>query len=217
MQVKKAELVSLFQELGFKTAESWPDQRFQDKLQKLPKMMEDEDSQPSDPDALKLAKKLVKALNAEDEIEIVGSNGKAKAEAEEAPAKKGSAKKAAKAEEPEEEEGEESETETNEDGDEVVPVKEKKKGPPKKAGGPKGPGVIGTIVSMLTKATEKKPVTKENILDKLVETFPDRDRESMARTINVQIPNRIQNEKKLTVHKNEKKPAGYWATGGDSE
>ena len=213
MKVKKADAVRLFEALGFKTAADWPDQRFQDKLVKLPKLMEDESEHPEEEDLLKLAKQLVKAVKAEEAVEIIGGNGKAKAEeAEEKPAKKGTAKPKAKAtakDEEEEEEKSDEEAEDNEDGDELVPVK--KKAPPKKAGGPKGPGVIGTIVGMLTKASEKKPVTKEQILDNLVETFPDRDRESMARTINVQIPNRIQNEKKLTVHKNDKKPAGYWA------
>ena len=75
---------------------------------------------------------------------------------------------------------------------------EKKEKAPK---APKGPGVIATIVEILKKG---KPVSKEAILDVLAKRFPDRDKESMSKTINVQIPNRISKEQKIKVLKNDK-------------
>jgi hypothetical protein len=71
-------------------------------------------------------------------------------------------------------------------------------------------GVIHTIIAALTKATEKKPVTKEQILSQLVKAFPDRKEASMAATISVQVPGKINREREgVTVHKSDK---GYWAT-----
>ena len=58
----------------------------------------------------------------------------------------------------------------------------------------KGPGVIATIVSMIEKAG-KDGVSKEEILNELVAKFPDRAKDSMAKTINVQVPNRISKER----------------------
>jgi len=66
---------------------------------------------------------------------------------------------------------------------------------------PKGPGVIATIVEVLKKG---KPVSKDNILAVLVKRFPDRNKDSMAKTINVQVPNRISKEQKIKVKKTEK-------------
>lgn len=89
-----------------------------------------------------------------------------------------------------------------EDEEDSVPVK--KKGPPKKAGGQGGPGIIASIVEFLQDATEKKPVSKSDILDKLCERFPDHERASMQKTVNVQVPNRIKADKGLDVRSAEK-------------
>ena len=66
---------------------------------------------------------------------------------------------------------------------------------------PKGPGVISTILEVLQKG---KPVTKEAILAVLVKRFPDRSQESMGKTVNVQVPNRIAKEHKVKVEKTDK-------------
>ena len=71
---------------------------------------------------------------------------------------------------------------------EPVKTTEKKKEVTKK------PGVIISIVSLIEKSG-KKGVTKDEIHEKLVELFPDRDEKSMRSTINVQVPNRITKEK----------------------
>lgn len=58
----------------------------------------------------------------------------------------------------------------------------------------KRPGVIATIVSSLDGAG-KKGLSKEELLEILEETFPDREAESMKKTIAVQVPGRISKEK----------------------
>lgn len=78
----------------------------------------------------------------------------------------------------------------------IVP-KDKEKKTEKKAekkSGTKTPGVIASIVSCIEKSG-KKGITKEEILEKLIDLFPDREAKSMINTINVQVPNRINKEK----------------------
>ena len=65
----------------------------------------------------------------------------------------------------------------------------------------KKPGVIATIVSTIQ---DHGPVTKEKILQVLTKKFPEREPESMAKTINAQVPNRINKEKGLNIIKTEK-------------
>jgi hypothetical protein len=70
-------------------------------------------------------------------------------------------------------------------GEKTEPVKEKKA---------KGPGVIATIAKAIEDAGENG-VSKDEILEKLVATFPERDAGAMKNTINVQVPTRISKEK----------------------
>ena len=65
---------------------------------------------------------------------------------------------------------------------------------------PKGPGVIATILTLVTDSG-KTGITKQEILDKLVEMFPDRSSEGMSKTINVQLPTRMSKEKKVNIVK----------------
>lgn len=86
--------------------------------------------------------------------------------------------------------------------EEAKPVKEKpkkvKKEKPKKVeekqGKKKGRGVIATIAQSIEDAG-KKGITKEEILGILTKAFPNREPESMKKTINVQVPNRISKER----------------------
>lgn len=59
---------------------------------------------------------------------------------------------------------------------------------------PKEKGVIATIVALIENAN-KAGISKEQILNILVKTFPDRNKNSMKNTINVQVPNRISKER----------------------
>lgn len=64
-------------------------------------------------------------------------------------------------------------------------------------------GVIATIESLLRASSKTAPITKEQILKTLTKTFPDKDPESMRKTINVQVPKRISEEKGLNIKKTE--------------
>ncbi|QEG39389.1 hypothetical protein [Roseimaritima ulvae] len=75
---------------------------------------------------------------------------------------------------------------------------------------PKAPGVIASIIEVLTKATKTKPVTKEQLLAQLVKRFPERTPEAMTRTINCQVPSRLLSDKGIKVQSTDKAPKGYW-------
>jgi chemotaxis response regulator CheB len=66
---------------------------------------------------------------------------------------------------------------------------------PKKSSKSKGVGVIATILKTIT----EKPSSKESILKKLVKAFPDRDEQSMSKTIQAQLPNRMAKEKGIKI------------------
>lgn len=78
----------------------------------------------------------------------------------------------------------------------------------------KRPGVIATIVEMLSQASEKAPVEKSVILAKLVERFPDRPEANMKSTLMMQVPSGLKIEKRIIVRSNEH---GYWIDKKASE
>jgi len=124
------------------------------------------------------------------DIEMPEKKEKPAKKAEEEPAKKGKAKK-----EPEPEPKEE---EAKKDKKKVVKKEDR---PEAKAGEKarekknKGPGVIATIISLL----ENGPITKEDMLKKLVAAFPDREEKAMKSTLNIQVPGRLTKDKELDV------------------
>lgn len=84
------------------------------------------------------------------------------------------------------------------------PKAEKKASEPKAKKEPvaKGPGVISTIVD-LCRESGKKGISKDEILQSLKTTFPDRGEKAMKATISVQVPGRINKEKDFTLTKKE--------------
>ena len=72
----------------------------------------------------------------------------------------------------------------------------------------KKPGIITRIIEVLRSASKKKPVTKEQILEELKKSFPERDAKAMKNTIGSQIPSGLLTEKNLKVSKDDK--GGYW-------
>jgi len=68
---------------------------------------------------------------------------------------------------------------------------------------PKVPGVIETIFNSIEKSGEKG-VSKAQILARLVQKFPDRDKLGMEKTINVQLPKRMSKERAVKIEKTEK-------------
>jgi hypothetical protein len=85
------------------------------------------------------------------------------------------------------------------------PVKEPGKAPPAKKGGDGKPGIIASIVEFIQEATPDKPISKKQILDKLVKRFKDGDADGMMKTINAQVPNRLIQQKGLDVVKTDDK------------
>ncbi len=276
MKVKQEQVISLLKELNMPTADKWPTERLEKKIQSLPKLVKEEELEAKTADGKKLLKLLITAVNKNEEITISTGGSKEKAETK-APAKeeKKSSKKAPKeeAEESDDESGdddeegedeesddedsdddsgddEESESEDDEDSEsddeeseesddedseeesddeesddeeeeEKKPSKKdkksdksdkkEKKGPPKSAGGDGKPGIIASIVEFLEAATEESPISKKGMVKKLAKRFPDRNADSMAKTVNVQVPNRIKKDKGLNVCKNDKNQ--YWISG----
>lgn len=72
----------------------------------------------------------------------------------------------------------------------------------KKSSEPKGPGVISTILSLVT-SSGKKGISKKELLNKLVEMFPERASDGMEKTINVQLPGRMSKERGISIVKLE--------------
>lgn len=73
---------------------------------------------------------------------------------------------------------------------------------------PRGVGVIATILECLRTASKKKPVSKEEILKRLIEAFPDRQPQAMKSTISSQIPSGLKVEKGIIVQGSNEK--GWW-------
>jgi hypothetical protein len=245
MQVKQKALGTLLTELGVKTGNVMAVKLLQKRVEKLDKFVEDDDvPEPKTEESKKLLKQILKAIKNEEEIEVVasgkaeeeapakseksnGKSAKAKAEPEddededdqdeaeaaaeeddededEKPAKK--SKKAAKAEAEEDDEDEDEEPKSK---------KKDKKG--KKKGSPvgRGPGIIKRIREIMEKTTEKKPVTKEQIVDTLLKEFPDREKDSLLKTVTGQVSYFLRDTNKkqespLDIQRNEK---GYYVAG----
>jgi hypothetical protein len=68
---------------------------------------------------------------------------------------------------------------------------------------PKGPGVITTILSLVTNSG-KTGISKADILSKLTEMFPDHNPEGLGKTISVQLPKRLSKERNVKIEKTEK-------------
>lgn len=237
MQVTREKINGLFAQLDMPMAEKWSVKRLGDKIQKLPSVVdEDTDAgeyQELLDDILEAVENgtEIDITDGDDEDEAPAKKSTKKKGAKKAPAAKSKSKgKKAKPADDEDEEEEappkkskskksstkskkaaKAEADDDEDDDDDEPVKPKKGKVKKKADSKpkakKGPGVIATIIELLQAATKKKPITKDAIRDELVERFPERDGESMMRTINVQVPNRIKSDKGLTVVKTDK---GYY-------
>lgn len=134
------------------------------------------------------------------------------------------------------EEGEELEVDMDEAVDAPIVEKKKKKGfvktkvkkapsekKEKKEGkgrggvaGVKRVGVVDTIITLLQKATERKPITKPDILKVLTDKFgpgteADKDPKGMQSTVNTQISTKLK-DRGISVHKNDK---GFWADKED--
>lgn len=175
MKVELSKVTSLFLAIGVKSAGSWTAERAKEKVAKLSSMVDKETAEKlaEDRDNTKTLKAILKAQKAEEEVEVVEDEEKP-AKAAKTDAKEGKAAKRA-----------------GETG------KEKRA---RNVG--QGPGVISVIAEVVGEATEKKPVTRADILAVLTERFPSRDADAMNRTIGIQVPSRLKKEKEMDVRDN---------------
>lgn len=65
----------------------------------------------------------------------------------------------------------------------------------------KRPGVITTILDVVKK---HGPISKEQIVEKLLKIFPDRPEKGMKSTVGIQVPSRLNKEKKANIKKDDK-------------
>ena len=178
MKIKRGTAIKLFKSLGYKMAENWDDSRLIAKLKKLPDLIEDGDKlHPK-------AKPLIEELSVAEDVQIIGGDGSGKKERTETMAKKKKTKKGKKSK-----------------GVVDAPKTKKEKKTTKKSSGPKKPGVIASILEFIQ---EHGPISKEGILKRLAKRFPEREPESMAKTINVQVPSRLNSDKSAGIKKNDK-------------
>lgn len=84
----------------------------------------------------------------------------------------------------------------------------KEKGGPKSAAKDGKPGVIGSIIEFLKRGSEDKPLTKKKVVELLAKRFPDRDPESMTKTVSAQIGYHLLKFKKIEVSTDGE--GGYW-------
>ena len=72
----------------------------------------------------------------------------------------------------------------------------------KKSAEAKVPGVISTIITLVSDAPTTG-ISKAEILEKLVAAFPDRSADAMSKTVSVQLPNRASRERGIKIEKLE--------------
>src|SRR5688500_5480105 len=122
MKVQKEAVVAMFEELGSKSAGEWAPKRMMTKIQALPKAL-DADHEWEDAANGKTAKKLLKALKNEEEIEIVTSEAAApEPEPEPTPAPKKTKKAPVVAVEEEDDDDEDDDDEDDEEEDDDEPA-----------------------------------------------------------------------------------------------
>lgn len=218
--VGKKALLAILTQLGYKVVEKFTDARILEKVNGLGDLEQEDLAKVKDPTAKASLKTILATLEKGGKVSIATANA--------APV---TTKPKVKVEETEEEEVEgEEEVLEGEEEEEPAPkvkpgTKPAGKTPPKAAAEPaktgtkpaakpapkaKGPGVIATIIGCLKTATAKKPVTKEQIVTKLVDTFPERVEKSMKSTVAAQVPSGLKNEKQIKCETDGK--GGWWVT-----
>ena len=190
MKVTREQALALFAALGYGTASKWNNKRMEAKLNKIDRSVEEDTQLEGEPQQT-----LTKIKEALANKETIGIGG------EEAPTEEAQTEETPPVEEesPTEESPTE-ETKTEEENENVAKkTKTKaKKAPAKKKEVKKAPGVIASIVEFLEAG---KAMTKEQILNRLVKRFPDREPSALIQTINCQVPTRLRKEKKLKITK----------------
>lgn len=71
----------------------------------------------------------------------------------------------------------------------------------------KARGVIASIREFLEEASEESPISRDRLLEKLCQRFPERDARGMRNTIQTQLHNRLCREQGVNLRSSK---AGYW-------
>lgn len=180
LKVPQEEAVSLLLALGLKTAPKMSPKMLTAKLQKIESLQDDDAGEIEDKKTARLLKRVI-AAKGDVSVDTGDDEESSDGDEEATPPPKVKKEK-----------------------------KEKKEKEPKehRVGRPPGrEGVIATIISLVSVATKKKPITKEAIHEELKKKFPERAAESMWSTINIQIPGRLRIERGLIIEKVE---GGYF-------
>lgn len=186
MKVKRSALIPLLVAMGWGPAAKFDKKKLLEKIESIPKFLNDKEAQPETDDQRDLQKQLVAALEKKDDIEIDMEDDKK----DDAPKGKGKGKAAAeKKDDPDRKPTADDKKDDDKD----------KKPAKKKDDAPKKPGVIATIIEQLKKGNKADPVTKDEILKVCVKRFPERQEAAMKSTINSQIPSGLKTEKNLEV------------------
>jgi hypothetical protein len=195
LKLIRSALTSMFAHLGYPGSEKWDRKKMLGQINKLPNLV-DEDTDAGD--HAELLDSLIEAVESgtpihisntaqEDDETMTEETPETTKPTKKVAKKKTVKKKAASASKPTKK---------------VAKKATKKKtaaAPAKKVAKKKGPGVLSTIADLLQAASAKKPITKAEIAAKLEKAFPDRDPESMAKTVGVQVPSRISTERGIDV------------------
>lgn len=184
MEINRKQAVGLLEELGNANASKWTDKKISEKFVDFPNLETPEFETTESKD---LFDQIVKAVNESEDVVVVYEAVPAKEKKMKKNKEKSKKDKKVKAAK--------EKAETKKD-------KKSKKTDPKERGPKKG-GVLDAIFKCLT----SKPISKEAILAKLTEKFPDRQEEQMKATINAQLPSRLAASRGVTIEKNEK---GYF-------
>jgi outer membrane biosynthesis protein TonB len=207
MQVKKADLVQLYEELGLKNVDSWPTKLLSKKIPVIPELAAEFEDGLESPKAQKTLDAILEALHDEEIVELMGEISimppttkvkKTKVveeeedeEQEEVPAKK----KVKKEEVPAKKKVKKEEHTSDSNGNSYTERFRKV-------------GICGIILDSLTSASKKNPASKDGILKLLTKKFKDRNPIAMARTINGQIHYNLKKLKNIDVSTNGE--GGFW-------
>lgn len=209
MKVQRSAAIQLLVDLGFKAtiANDLSDTALAGKMVKLRNVVS-KGKEPGTEDSKKLFQEIIAAVEAKEEVEVVNDEAEApaakagKKTAKKAPAAKVAAK-GAKGPKPEKPETKAAKK---------APVKGPKAEKPAKENVPVWlrPTMIGRMMHHLISASKTKPVTKQDIADKLVKEFPDHDADAVLGYVSAYIMTSETTKRGITLSSNDARPKGYW-------
>jgi hypothetical protein len=186
MEITKKQAVSIFEELGFATANKWDVPQLQNKISKMPEICEDVNVDSLDAKVAPLIKTILKKFEDGKKVKVVATDDGQQKEKEK------------KVVDTLKEEVTPRPADKKEKKEKVVKEKKVKVKGEKKE---RKPGIIATIITCL----QKKYTTHQEIHDVLVEKFPDKNKNGMMTTVKCAVPSYLQTKRGLKIIKQEVK------------